>query len=298
MSLVRLGVTFPQIETTGDADAVDEFLAGVSEAGFDHLVAYDHVIGADPAGHDEWSGAYDVDDPFHEPLTLFSYAAAKTSLELMTAVIVLPQRQTVLLARQAAELDLLSRGRLRLGVGIGWNKVEYEALGQNFASRGRRFEEQVGLLRRLWTERSVDFRGEFDVVSSAGLLPLPIQKPIPLWFAVGSSHVALERAARLADGIMPRWLPGPEMAAAMDHLRSSIRAAGRDPGEVGVQGRIPVGGCDRSTIRERAAEWSGYGLTHLAVDTMGAGLRFPDEHVAAARAAAEALRDADVMLRT
>ncbi len=290
MSAVRLGATFPQMESTGDADAIDEFLAGVSDAGYDHLIAYDHVVGADPAGHPGWSGAYDVDDPFHEPLMLFAYAAAKTTLELMTAVIVLPQRQTVLFAKQAAELDLLSRGRLRLGVGIGWNKVEYEALGKDFSTRGRRFEEQIGLLRRLWTEKSVDFRGEFEVVSSAGLLPTPVQKPIPLWFALGSSRVALARAGRLADGVMP-ISPGPQLADAMEHLRSAAANAGRDPGEVGLQGRIPVGGCDARTIRERAAEWLGFGVTHLAIDTMDAGLRFPDGHLQAARIAADALRD-------
>src|SRR5450631_1243907 len=152
---MRIGVVFPQTELGGDAGAVRAYARGVQELGFSHVLVYDHVVGADPAAHPGWNGPYDVHTTFHEPFVLFGYLAALTSLELVTSILILPQRQTVLVAKQAAEVDLLTQGKLRLGVGLGWNEVEYEALGQNFSDRGARLAEQVALLRRLWTETSV-----------------------------------------------------------------------------------------------------------------------------------------------
>ena len=149
---MRIGVVFPQTELGGDVGAVRAYARGAEELGFTHVLAYDHVLGADPAVYTGWAGPYDVHTTFHEPMVLYGYLAAATSMELVTGIIILPQRQTALVAKQAAEVDLLSRGRFRLGVGLGWNAVEYEALGQDFATRGRRMDEQVGLLRRLWTE--------------------------------------------------------------------------------------------------------------------------------------------------
>ena len=166
---MRIGVVFPQTELGGDASAVRAYGQRVEELGFTHLLAYDHVVGADPAVHAGWSGPYDVHTTFHEPLVMFGYlAAVTTTLELVTGVIILPQRQTVLVAKQAAEVDLLSEGRLRLGVGLGWNAVEYEALGENFTNRGKRLGEQVELMRRLWTEQSVTFDGKHHRVTGAG----------------------------------------------------------------------------------------------------------------------------------
>src|SRR3984957_11348408 len=188
------GVVFPQTEIGADAGAVRAYAQRVEELGFTHLLAYDHVVGADPAVHEGWDGPYDVTTTFHEPLVLFGYLAALTSLELVTGIIILPQRQTALVAKQAAEVDLLTGGRLRLGVGLGWNAVEYEALGQEFGNRGRRVEEQVALLRRLWTEPSVTFEGDFERVTGAGLAPLPVQRPIPVWF--GAPWRAADPAAR------------------------------------------------------------------------------------------------------
>src|SRR5437763_11337593 len=152
---MKIGVVFPQTEIGADVGVVRRYVQRVEELGFTHVLAYDHVLGADPAVHRGWQGPYNVSTTFHEPLVLFGYLAAITSIELVTGIIILPQRQTALVAKQAAEVDLLSRGRLRLGVGIGWNAVEYDALGQDFSTRGHRLEEQVGLLRRLWTRRSV-----------------------------------------------------------------------------------------------------------------------------------------------
>ncbi|MDT7608014.1 MAG: hypothetical protein QOG96_2517, partial [Pseudonocardiales bacterium] len=159
---MQLGVVFPQTELGGDPGAVRAYGQGVEALGFKHLLAYDHVVGADPAVHTGWNGPYDVHTTFHEPLVMFGFLAAITDLELVTGILILPQRQTVLVAKQAAEVDLLSGGRLRVGVGLGWNQVEYEALGQDFTTRGRRLDEQVQLLRRLWTEQTITFEGRFD----------------------------------------------------------------------------------------------------------------------------------------
>jgi probable F420-dependent oxidoreductase len=177
---MRIGVVFPQTELGGDAGAVRAYAQRAEELGFTHLLAYDHVAGADPAVHAGWDGPYDVHTTFHEPMVLYGYLAAVTSMELVTGVIILPQRQTVLAAKQAAEVDLLTGGKFRLGVGIGWNRVEYQALGQDFSTRGQRLEEQITLLRRLWTERAVTFSGTFDQITGAGLAPLPVQRPIPV----------------------------------------------------------------------------------------------------------------------
>src|SRR5260221_2270542 len=183
---MNIGVVFPQTEIGADRGAIREYARRVEELGFTHLLAYDPVPGADPEVHTPWNGPYDVDTPFHEPFVLFGYVAAITNVELVTGIIILPQRQTALVAKQAAEVDLLTNGRFRLGVGLGWNKVEYDALGTNFSDRGRRSVEQVELLRRLWTERSVTHDGAYEHVTGAGIAPLPIQRPIPVWIGASS----------------------------------------------------------------------------------------------------------------
>jgi probable F420-dependent oxidoreductase len=194
-------------------------------------------------------------------------------------VLILPQRQTALVAKQAAEVDLLSDGRLRLGVGLGWNAVEYEALGQDFTTRGRRLEEQIGLLRRLWTESSVTFSGEFDHVRGAGLAPLPVQRPIPIWIG-GQSPPAYRRMGRLADGWFPQMSPGPRLDAAMRMVADGAIEAGRAPEDLGMEGRARWTG-DADDLMERAARWRDAGATHLAINTMKAGLATVDEAVAA-----------------
>lgn len=284
---MRIGVVFPQTEIGADAGAVRAYGQAAEALGYRHVMAYDHVVGADPEVHRGWRGPYDVSSTFHEPMVLFGYLAALTSLELVTAIIILPQRQTALVAKQAAEVDLLSEGRLRLGVGLGWNQVEYEALGQDFGTRGRRMEEQVGLLRRLWTEPSITFEGAFDRVTGAGLAPLPVQRPIPVWFGAQSPR-AYRRAGRLADGWFPQVSPGPELEEAKAIVEGAAVEAGRDPGSLGMEGRVSWTG-SQEELAELAGRWREAGATHLAVNTMGAGLGSVDGHLAALESAAEAL---------
>ena len=207
---MRIGVVLPQTEIGGAVANVRAYGLRAEELGFAHILAYDHVLGADPEVHAPWNGPYNIDTTFHEPFVVFGYLAAITSLELVTGVIILPQRQTALVAKQAAEVDLLTDGRFRLGVGLGWNAVEYDALGKTFTDRGRRMSEQMVLLRRLWTERSVTHDGEFETVTGAGLAPLPVQQPIPIWIG-GQSAPAYRRVGRLADGWFPQVAPGPKL---------------------------------------------------------------------------------------
>ena len=192
------------------------------------------------------------------------------------------------MAKQAAEVDLLTGGRFRLGVGLGWNRVEYEALGQDFATRGRRLDEQVGLLRRLWTEPSLSFAGQFDRLTGAGLAPLPVQRPIPVWFG-GQSERAYQRIGRLADGWFPQVGPGPELDRAAAVVAAAAAAAGRDPAQLGMEGRVNWRG-DAAQLAERAGQWQHAGASHLSVNTMGAGLASLDDHLAALAGAAAALR--------
>jgi probable F420-dependent oxidoreductase len=284
---MQIGVVFPQTELGGDAGAVRQFGQAVEQQGYRHLLVYDHVVGADPAVHSPWDGPYDIDTTFHEPFVLFGFLAGITSLELVTGVIILPQRQTVLVAKQAAEIDLLTGGRFRLGVGVGWNRVEYDALGQDFATRGRRSGEQVELLRRLWTQRSVDTTVDAERVIGAGIAPMPQQRPIPVWFGC-SSPPAYRRAGRLGDGWFPQVAPGPDLDEARAIVDGAARAAGRNPSDLGMEGRINW----RGDVDETAAaveRWRAAGATHLAINTMRAGLSSVDDHVAALAALADVL---------
>ena len=285
---MRIGVVFPQTELGGDVGAVRAYGEGVEELGFTHVLAYDHVVGADPGVHRGWRGPYDVSTTFHEPFVLFGYLAAVTSLELVTGIIILPQRQTVLAAKQAAEVDLLTDGHFRLGVGIGWNAVEYEALGKDFSNRGERFEEQVALLRRLWTERTVTHDGVHERVTGAGLAPLPVQRPIPVWFGAVAER-ALRRVGRLGDGWFPQVPPGPKLDEARAVVRRAAIDTGRDPDAVGMEGRITWDEDDVDKLVRQAGRWRDADATHLSVNTMGAGLGSVDDHLAALAKASEAL---------
>jgi probable F420-dependent oxidoreductase len=285
---MRVGVVFPQTELGGDASAVRDYGQRVEELGFTHLLAYDHVVGADPDVHVGWNGPYDVRTTFHEPLVMFGFLAAITrSLELVTGVIILPQRQTALVAKQAAEVDLLSGGRLRLGIGIGWNAVEYEALGEDFGTRGKRSAEQIALLRRLWTERTVTFDGTFDRVTGAGLAPLPVQRPIPIWIGAASTP-GYRRAGRLADGWFPMMEPGPRLDAALADIERGAADAGRDPASIGMEARVSFDG-DYDAVAGQIAAWSTAGASHLSVNTMGAGLGDVDAHLDVLAKIAESL---------
>jgi probable F420-dependent oxidoreductase len=273
-------VVFPQNDLRGDAGAVRAYGEGVEELGYTHLLAYDHVVGADPAVHTGWQGPVDIRSTFHEPLVMFGYlAAVTTTLELVTGVIVLPQRPAVLVAKQAAEVDLLSNGRLRFGVGLGWNAVEYEALGANMKTRGKRSEEQVEVLRRLWTEDSVTFEGRYHRLNGVGLAPMPVQRPIPVWFAAASDP-GYERAGRLGDGWFPMVEPGPDLDYARAQVEKAAIAAGRDPAAIGMEAQITWTG-DPDAVVAGLHAWAQAGATHVSVNTMGAGLGSVDEHLAA-----------------
>ena len=285
---MRIGAVLPQTEIGGDVGAVRAYGLRIEELGYRHVLAYDHVVGADPAVHQGWSGPYDVTTTFHEPLVLFGYLAGITTLELVTGIIILPQRQTVLVAKQAAEVDLLTGGRFRLGIGLGWNAVEYEALGQDFSTRGRRSEEQVELLRRLWSQPSVTYHGSYHTVTGAGLAPLPVQRPIPVWFG-GQSEPAYRRIGRLADGWFPQVQPGSKLDEARVAVERAAAEAGRNPAELGMEGRVSWRG-DLAELAENVRAWHEAGATHLSVNTMGAGLRTVDDHLAALESVAQAVK--------
>jgi probable F420-dependent oxidoreductase len=285
---VHIGVVFPQTEIGADVGAIRAYAERVEELGFHHIRAMDHVLGADPAVHPGWNGPFDIDTTFHEVFVLFGYLAAVTSLELVTGALVLPQRQTALVAKQAAEIDLLTRGRFRLGVGVGWNAVEFEALDQRFTDRGQRTDEQIDLLRRLWTHRSTTYSGAHHVVTGAGIAPLPLQRPIPLWIGALSAP-GYRRAGRVADGWFAPGLPGPELDAAREVVDRAAEAAGRDPASIGMEGR--AWGGNIGVVLSRVEGWLRAGATHLSVDTMNAGLTGVDEHLAVL---AEAAADLDL----
>ncbi|HJY03655.1 MAG TPA: LLM class F420-dependent oxidoreductase [Streptosporangiaceae bacterium] len=285
---MRIGVVFPQTELGGDAGVVRAYAQRAEELGFTHVLAYDHVVGADPAVYTGWDGPYDVRTTFHEPMVLYGYLAAVTSMELVTGIVILPQRQTALVAKQAAEVDLLTGGKFRLGVGIGWNRVEYEALGQDFSTRGKRLEEQITLLRRLWTEQTVTFSGTFDRITGAGLAPMPVQQPIPVWIGAQSPR-ALRRAGRLADGWFPQMAPGPQLDEARRIVTEAAAEAGRDPASLGMEGRLRWQQ-DRDKMAAAIRQWQDADATHLSVNTMGAGLKTVDDHLAALATTAEAAK--------
>ncbi len=284
---MKIGVVFPQTEIGNDPIVIRDYVQTAEELGYSHLLVYDHVLGANPERIGGWTGPYTDKTPFHEVFVLLSYVAGMTKkLGLVTGVIILPQRQTALVAKQAASLDVLSGGRLRLGVGLGWNKVEYGALDENFHNRGVRIEEQVQLMRRLWTEPLITFNGNWHTVDDAGLNPLPVQQPIPIWFG-GNSDAALSRMARLADG----WIVLQSLAAnarpSLDLLEGLLEKAGRSRKEFGLEARIPYTRgqddpvADPKAWEMRIQEWQAEGATHVSFNTMGAGFKSPRQHIQA-----------------
>ena len=277
---MRIGAVFPQTEAGTDIGAVTDYIQNVESLGFDHILAFDHVLGANASSRPGWSGAYQHTDSFYEPMTFYSYVAAITSrLELATGVIILPQRQTALFAKQSATLDLISGGRLRLGIGTGWNQVEYEALGENFHNRGKRSEEQIDLLRKLWSQELVTFEGKFHTVTDAGLNPLPPGRSIPIWFG-GMADPGLRRIAKLGDGWLPQGDPTPENALIFDRLRGYLEGNNRSFNDIGIEARVSLNISD-SEIKEDLSSWERMGATHVSANTMNCGLKFPGEHIEA-----------------
>jgi probable F420-dependent oxidoreductase len=283
---VRLGVTLSAPDLGDDPGFLKEFAQAVEEAGFDHLLVAEHVIG----GHPDRAGGQQVhtyDVPYHEPFVLLGFLGAVTSrLELVTSILILPQRQTVLVAKQAAELDLLTGGRLRLGVGVGRNWMEYEALNEDFCNRGERVEEQVEVLRQLWTEELVTYDGRWHHLDRVGLNPMPVQRPIPLWMGSFRGRLVervLRRVGRLADGWFPQFPPGDDLAAAVDRLRGYAAEAGRDPASIGIEANVAIRrDDDPERWVTRAMAFRDLGATHLRVITAGGGFESPSVHLAAA----------------
>lgn len=281
---MRIGVVFPQLESGTDPAAIRDYAQTVEELGYTHLVAYDHVLGADRSSRPDFRGPYDATSLFHEVFVLLSFVAAcTTKLELAPSVVILPQRQTALVAKQAASLDVLSGGRTRLGVGIGWNAVEYGALGADFGTRAKRYSEQIRVLRMLFTTEVVDFTGRWHRIDRAGIRPLPVQRPIPIWMG-GTADDALRRIARIGDGWFAQFAPDERGRAAFGMFRDLVRDAGRDPAAFPIEGRVSVARLAGPEEWVRTARGFGeLGCTHLEINTMGAGYGTLAEHLAALR---------------
>lgn len=278
---MRVGVVFPQTEIGSDPGAIKEYAQAAEQLGFHHILAYDHVIGANPASRAGWHPPYTYLDPFHEPFVLFGYLAGLTKqLEIVTGILILPQRQTVLVAKQAATLDVLSGGRLRLGIGIGWNPVEYEGLGADFKNRGSRSEEQVEVLRKLWTEELVTFDGRWHKITDAGIKPLPVQRPIPVWFG-GSDDRVLRRLAKLGDGWFPLLAPDEKCRSMIEKIRKYARELGRDPDAIAIEGRISYGQGSAGAWLKDLQAWKDLGAGYVSFNTMKAGLASPAAHIEA-----------------
>lgn len=284
---MQLGVVFPQNEIGANPQDIRDYAQTVEGLGYSHLVIYDHVLGADPTNRPGWKG-YTDQDLFHEPFVLFGYLAAITQLELVTGVIILPQRQTALVAKQAAEIDVLSGGKLRLGIGVGWNAVEYEALGVDFRQRGRIVEEQIEVLRLLWSQEIVSYHGQFHTITEAGLNPLPVRRSIPIWTG-GSAEVLLRRTARLADGWFPLGSPDDHMQQTFARLYQYMREAGRDPATLGIQAQVNANAGNLDTWRQQTKQWQALGATHICLNTMKAGFTTLQQHLDAIRRYKEAI---------
>lgn len=281
---MKIGVVFPQTEFGNDPGALRDYAQTVEGLGYTHILAYDHVLGANPERPGGWRGPYTHETPFHEPFCLFSFfAAVTTRIGFVTGVLILPQRETALAAKQAASLDVLSGGRLRLGVGVGWNEVEYEALGQAFQRRGRRVAAQVPLLRRLWTEPLVTVADGFHTISDAGINPLPVQRPIPIWFG-GHADAVLRRLAVMGDGWLPNHLRPADLQPSLDKIDGYLAEVGRTRDEIGLEPRLHLSRTPSAAYESTVAGWEAIGATHLSVNTMGCGFETPDAHLTALRA--------------
>ena len=294
---MQIGAIFPQTEIGSDPGAIREYAQAAEELGYSHLFIADHVLGADPDYHSHVTDSYYTHrSVIHESFTLMGYLAAITErVGLTSGILILPQRATALVAKQAAAVDVLSGGRLRLGIGVGWNHVEYEALNRNFRDRGRRSEEQIALLRALWTQEVVNFEGRWHRVTHAGLNPLPVQRPIPVWLGAGSSasplppEQVLRRIATISDGWFPNFPPDEPGREAIGKLREYIQAAGRDPSAVGIEGRIRIDNKQPEDWVDEAKGWQALGAVSITVEARRGGLSGVEDHIEAIARFREAL---------
>ena len=302
---MRIGVTFPQRESGFGTDpvAIRDYAQAAESMGYHHLRTGEHVLGANVGSRPGWQGPYGHTELWHEPFVLYGYLAGVTqTLELVTSIVILPQRQTVLVAKQAAAVDVLSGGRLRLGIGIGWNQVEYEALGEDFSNRGRRCVEQIEVMRALWTQELVSFDGRWHKITDAGINPMPVQRPIPIWIGGGMGSVGstsggsadrvLRRIARMADGWFPSVGLEHGVRAVIATLHDYIGQEGRDPSEVGIEGSLSIAGGTPEDWVGQVEAWKEAGATYIAVGTTGAGFSSADQHIEALRRFKEAAQDA------
>ncbi|MFP6749784.1 MAG: LLM class F420-dependent oxidoreductase [Alphaproteobacteria bacterium] len=284
------GISFPQTQIGNDPGVIRNFVQRAEEHGFKRLTLVDHILGAKDAKDAPWAAHYTIEYGFHEPMTLFAWIAGFTkTIRLVTANVVLPQRQTELVAKQAAQIDILSAGRLDLGIGVGWSKSEFEALGMDFANRGDRIEEQVELMRRLWTEELVAFEGKWHNFSDMGMNPLPIQRPIPIWFGAMAA-VAVRRAARIGDGWLmgPRTEPGDEMKRLVETFHETAQAAGRDPAALGIDATVFAEDRGPNEWLSEAQAWRDIGATSVTFRTSESGFTHIDQHLEAMAKLAEA----------
>lgn len=264
---MKLGVIYPQNVIGGDPAIVRDFAQTAEELGYAHLVAYDHVLGINPAAYPHWQGPYTSADLFHDPFTLFSYMAGLTKrIEFSPQIVILPQRQAVLVAKQAASLDVLSGGRLRLGIGIGWNKVEYVGLGQNFHDRGQRSEEQIAVMRALWARPHVVFEGKHHIIPNAGINPLPARPP-EIWIG-GGSDKTYDRIGRIGDGWLNLYVSPDNIGPALEKIRAGAETAGRDPTAIGLECWVSMGQGSAKEWRAEIETWRAHGATHIALNTI------------------------------
>ena len=275
---MEIGAVFPHNEIGTDPQAIKDYAQGVEELGVTHLLIYDHVLGADRNRPGGFEGPYDKDVAFHEPFTTFAFIAAVTkNLDMITTVMILPQRQTVLVAKQAAELAILSNNRFKLGIGVGWNAVEYVGLNENFKNRGKRQAEQVELMRLLWESEVLEYEGDYHQIDKASINPRPTEN-IPIWFG-GAAPQLIERCADLGDGWIP--LMGPNEAArnTLEEIRTKREAKGLDWNNFGVQAQAQYAGGDPDRWNKHAEKWRDLGASHLAVATHNAEPTNVDGHL-------------------
>ena len=264
---MKLGVTFPQNIIGGDATLVRDFAQTAEGLGYAHIVAYDHVLGINPAAYPNWKGPYTSADLFHDPFTLFSYMAGLTrTIEFSPQIVILPQRQAVLVAKQAASLDVLSEGRLRLGVGVGWNPIEYVGLGMNFRNRGKRSEEQIAVMRALWADPHVVFNGKQHTIPDAGINPLPT-KPLDVWLG-GGVDATYDRIGRIGDGWLNIYHAPEAFKVGVEKIRVSAEKANRDPDAIGLESWVGMGGGNADKWRAEIETWRSLGVSHITVNTV------------------------------
>jgi probable F420-dependent oxidoreductase len=286
---MKFGVVFPQIEFGHDPRAIRDYAQAAQALGFSHILAYDHVLGANPNRPGGWQGPYTYENPFLDPFVLFSFMAGITrTIEFVTGILILPQRETAVVAKQAATLDVLCNGRFRMGVGIGWNKVEYIGLNQDFHTRGKRIEEQIDVLRQLWTNELVTINGRWHTIPDAGLNPLPEQRPIPIWFG-GHADAVLRRVARMGDGWLPNYRTPDQAQSALAALDRYLAEYGRARNDIGIEPRISYGDGNPANWQKIISDWQAVGASHITLNTMYLGFDRPAQHINAMRNFAKAI---------